>query len=54
MSKQPFYLCFLLHNYIITDFFNHLSTTFVFLEHIAEFFHVPLDKITFLPAFCIL
>nr|DAO63455.1 MAG TPA: hypothetical protein [Caudoviricetes sp.] len=21
MSKQPFYLCFLLHNYIITDFF---------------------------------
>nr|DAQ97360.1 MAG TPA: hypothetical protein [Caudoviricetes sp.] len=22
MSKQPFYLCFLLHNYIITDFFQ--------------------------------
>ena len=27
---------------------------FLFLEHITELFHITLDEITFLPAFCIL
>ena len=40
--------------YCITEPSKSCGTCFSQLEHIPEFFHVSLDKITFFPALCVL
>lgn len=40
--------------YCITEPSKSCGTCFSQLEHITEFFHVSFDKITFLPALCVL